>query len=151
MKKSKFIFLALFTSLALSACTTLPTTSTTSSPQFTLNYAPEYSVVVQTESGVSIKQAQIDQEDQYLTVSGRVRRMYDLQLPGHIDLTICNTDGATIAQEKTKIPGLSSNRKGVLELPFRFQLAMVLPEGAQVHLRYHAPSPDSTELICDQL
>ena len=74
--------------------------------------------------------------------------MHRVQLPGHVDLAICNPDGTLLVQEATRISSLASKRKGVLKLPFRFRFDMVPPEGAKIRLEDHAPMSKRTELSC---
>jgi hypothetical protein len=135
--------------LTLSGCATYRTQST-AEERVSLDYSPAYSVVFASGASVKVNKARAYQDGDEFVVSGRVKRMHRVQLPGHIDLAICDPDGVLLAQETTRIQGLSSNRKGVLNLPFRFRLAMVPPEGAKIRLQYHAPASAKMDLSCQK-
>jgi|JTFP01.1.fsa_nt_gb hypothetical protein len=113
-----------------------------------LNYATEYRNVLTPMSPVTITQAETRQEGDHLIVSGRVRRMYEVKLPGHIDLMVQNASGKVLAGETARVAGLTSNRRGRLTLPFRFRLALVPPPGSKISLRYHDHSSRDENLEC---
>jgi hypothetical protein len=148
MKRTKlatiFALMVLFVAGCATHRTALPEKEAVS-----LEYAPKYSVVLSPGTSVTIFRAEAYQKEQGFVVSGKVRRPHEIKLPGHVDLSVCSPDGTTLAQETTRVPGLNSNRSGVMELPFRFRLDFVPPEGAKVRLNYHAPSfKDGNHLSC---
>ena len=113
-----------------------------------LEYATEYQAVLMSSSPVTINQARMYQESDHVIVSGRVRRMHEVRLPGHIDLTVRDARGKVLSRDTTRVAGLNSNRKGKLTLPFRFSPAAVPPQGAKISLRYHDYSSDDEILEC---
>jgi hypothetical protein len=102
-----------------------------------LEYATEYQAVLMSSSPVTINQARMYQESDHVIVSGRVRRMHEVRLPGKV-----------LSRDTTRVAGLNSNRKGKLTLPFRFSPAAVPPQGAKISLRYHDYSSDDEILEC---
>ncbi len=149
MNAVKLIVLITSMGLTLSGCATYRTQST-AVERGSLDYSPAYSLVVAPMTPLKVNWAKAYQEGDSFVVSGRVKRMHRVHLPGHLDLAIYASDGTLLAQETTRIQGLSSNRKGVLNLPFRFRLAMVPPEGAKIRIQYHAPASANTELSCEK-
>ncbi|OHB33586.1 MAG: hypothetical protein A2X84_11870 [Desulfuromonadaceae bacterium GWC2_58_13] len=108
----------------------------------------DYPTVSVPGGSVTILAARAYQKVDGLVVSGRIKRMHKIQLPGHVDLAVCGSDGTLLVREMVRVPGLSSNRKGVIELPFRVKLAMVPPEGTTIRLRYHAPASTNGDFSC---
>jgi hypothetical protein len=114
-----------------------------------LEYGPTYSMVVSPATSVTISRADAYRKDNDFVVTGKVKRTHEINLPGHMDLAVCAPDGTLLVQETTRIPGLVTNRKGVIELPFTFSLDSVPPEEAIVRLNYHAPPfKDEDHLRC---
>jgi hypothetical protein len=113
-----------------------------------LDYSAEYSVVLSPMSSVTISEARAYREGEEFVVSGRVRRTHEINLPGHVDLAVCAPNGTLLAQETMRVSGLHSNRKGVIELPFAFRLALIPPKGAKIRIEYHAPSSRDADLSC---
>ncbi len=147
MRAVKFLVLVTIMGLTLSGCAAHRPESATGKRD-SLDYSPAYSVVIAPTTSVTVSKARVYREGEYFVVSGRVKRMHEVQLPGHVDLAVCGPGGTLLAQETTRVPGLSSNRRGVLGLPFHFRLTMVPPEGAKIRLRYHAPSSANGDLNC---
>jgi hypothetical protein len=121
-----------FMVLAVAGCATHRSALTERS-DFSLEIVPQ-------NSSVTISRADAYREGQGFVVSGKIRRPHKIQLPGHVDLSVCSPDGTSLAQKTTPVAGLLSNRRGFLELPFRFSLDFVPPEGARISLKYHAPA-----------
>jgi hypothetical protein len=95
---------------------------------------------VEVERGsVDITRARVYREGESLEVVGNLRRPHIVRLPGHVDILVCSADGALLGQDAVKVPGLSSRRKGVMELPLSARFSFIPPAGAKVFLRYHAP------------
>lgn len=86
-----------------------------------------------------VSKADIFLDDGGLVVSGILRRMHEVKAPGHVDIVICSPDG-TIEQKSVAVPGLSSKRRGAMNLPFRTHFPSVPPAGSKIVLRYH-PTP----------
>ena len=149
MKAVKLIVLITSMGLTLSGCVTNRTKSV-AEERISLDYSPAYSVVVASTSSVKVSKARVYQDGEEFVVSGQVKRMHRVKLPGHVDLAVCAPDGTPLEQETISIQGLRSNRKGVLYLPFRHRLAMVPPEGARIRLQYHAPASANPELSCEK-
>jgi hypothetical protein len=120
-----------FMVLAVAGCATHQSTLTERS-DVSLEIVPQ-------NSSVTISRADAYREGQGFVVAGKIRRPHKIQLPGHVDLSVCSPDGTSFAQKTTQVAGLRSHRRGFLELPFRFSLDFVPPEGARVRLKYHAP------------
>ncbi len=148
MRAMRYLIFITITGLTLSGCAAHRTESA-AGERVSLDYSPGYSVVLAPMTSVTVSRARVYQEGEYFVVSGRVKRMHEVQLPGHVDLAICGPDGTLLGQKATRVSGLSSNRKGALELPFRFRLAMVPPESATIHLKYHPLSSGDVELTCE--
>lgn len=145
MKTIKSVVLIIM--LTLTGCAT-QRTATTTEPKVSLDYSPEYAAVLTAKTSVTVSQARAYQDGDEFVISGRVKRPHKIQLPGHVDLAICAPDGKLLVQRTTRIPGLASKRKGVLELPFHFRVGIVPPEGANIRLQYHAPASTNEELSC---
>lgn len=142
MKNVKTWFLALL-ALILSGCA-----ATSGAPAAATTHPREYATLSVAGGSVAFSRTRAYEKDEGLLVTGRVRRMHKLPLPGHVDLVVCAPDGTALAREKVRILGLASNRKGILELPFRINLALVPPEGAIIRLRYHPPASREGEPGC---
>lgn len=149
MNAAKLIVLIAGMGLTLSGCVT-NRTKPVAEERVSLDYSPAYSVVLASGASVKVSKARAYQDGDEFVVSGRVKRMHRVQLPGHVDLAVCAPDGTPLAQEIIRIQGLRSNRKGVLNLPFRHRLAMVPPEGARIRLQYHASASANTALSCEK-
>ncbi len=147
MRAVNFLPLITIIGLTLSGCVTHHPVST-AEPWVSMDYSPEYSAVLSSKTSVTVSQARVYQDGDEFVVSGKVKRMHEIQLPGHVDLAICDSDGTLLIQKTTRIPSLASNRKGVLELPFRFRLGFVPPEGSKIRLQYHPPASANTGLSC---
>lgn len=108
----------------------------------------EYQTLALPGGSVSISTVRAYGQGEGLTISGRLKRPHELPMPGHMDLVVCAPDGTRLAQEQIRVAGLSSKRRGLLELPFRTHLPLTPPTGAVIHLRYHAPTSPDGELDC---
>lgn len=147
MRNVKFIILIAITGLALSGCTA-HRAETAAKKQYSFEYSPAFSSVTSLKGSVTVSQVKAYQEGNEFVVSGQIKRMHKVHLPGHVDLAVCGPDGTLLVQETTRIPSLMSKRRGVLQLPFRFRLDMVPPKGAKIRLEYHAPASERAELGC---
>jgi hypothetical protein len=96
--------------------------------------------VLVSASSVTVSRAQAYAKGDDLMVVGKVKRPHEVQLPGHVDLMVCISEGDFVRHETTRVSGLSSNRRGMLELPFSFRLDGLPPQGSHIRLRYHAPA-----------
>lgn len=143
----KLLILTPIMGLSLYGCAA-PRTESQAKSGISLVYFPEYSIVLAPMTSVSVSSARAYRVGDEFIVSGRVKRLHKVPLPGHIDLAICSPDGVLLAHETRRIPGLASNRKGVLELPFRFHLYNVPPKGATIRLQYHPLSSENEDPGC---
>jgi len=148
MKKVMFSVLIVTLGFWISGCAAQHAAHVTDE-QVYLDYSPEYSVVVSPVSSVTVSEARAYREGDDFVISGRVRRTHEINLPGHMDLAVCASDGTLLAQETMRVSGLHSNRKGVIELPFTFRLDFIPPKGAKIRIAYHAPS-SGQELTCTE-
>lgn len=139
MRLVKLIVLIAIIGLTLSGWAIHPTKAV-AEERVTLDYSPAYSLVVTPMTPVKVSWAKAYQDGDVFVVSGRVKRMHKVHMPGHLDLAVYSSDGTLLAQKTTRIHGLRSNRKGVLIRPFSFRLGMVPPEGAKIRLQYHTPA-----------
>ncbi len=130
----KAIFIS-FMVLAVAGCATHRSALTERS-DFSLEIVPQ-------NSSVRISRADAYREGQGFVVSGKILRPHKIQMPGHVDLSVCSPDGTSLAKKTMPVVRLLSNRRGFLELPFRFNLDFVPPEGARISLKYHAPASDN--------
>ncbi|TRO80580.1 hypothetical protein [Trichloromonas acetexigens] len=142
MKKLRKLFIPLL-ALTLSACTAPSGLSSAKA-----DAVREYPTLALPGGSVSISTARAYGQGEGLMISGRLKRLHELPMPGHMDLVICTPDGTRLAQEQIRVAGLSSKRRGLLELPFRTHLPLTPPAGAVIHLRYHAPTSPDGELDC---
>jgi hypothetical protein len=133
----------LILALLLSGCATGQAPSK-SGERYSLDYAPPISPVLVSASSVTVSRAQAAAKGDDLMVVGKVKRPHEVQLPGHMDLVVCTSEGDFERHETTRVSGLSSNRKGMLELHFFFRVDGLPPEGAHIRLRYHAPVSDNS-------
>lgn len=150
MKTFKLIACFSFAGLILFGCAASPNNSAERKP-YSLEYSQAKSAVLVSKEPVSVSFVQSYQKGDSLVVWGRVQRNHRITSPGHLDLAICDQEGTLLVQEQQRISGLSSHRKGRLELPFRFRIALIPPEGATVHLRYHAPGSGEVEYSCQTI
>lgn len=142
MKMLRKFFLPLLV-LTLSACAT-PNGLSSAKP----DAVREYQTLALPGDSVSISAARAYGQGEDLMISGRLKRLHELPMPGHMDLVVCAPDGTRLAREQIRVAGLASKRRGLLEIPFRTQLPLTPPEGAVIHLRYHAPTSPYEELDC---
>ena len=151
MKKAGIkLILAPLLGVVLAGCS-VPRSDSAVSNRVSLDYSSAgYSVIRAPMGSVTISKAQTYQDGENFIVSGQVRMMHEIQLPGHVDLAICASEGTLLAQDTTRVPGLVSKRGGAQELPFRFQLPLSPPEGAIIRLQYHAPASETGELGCQK-
>lgn len=150
MKPLKTLIFIPILGLVLWGCS-VPQPESAAGDRVSLDYSPPgYSIVLAPMTSVAVSTAQTYQDGESFVVSGRVKRMHEIQLPGHVDLAICTPDGTLVAQETKRIPNLASKRGGVQEWPFRFQLPLTPPEGAIIRLQYHAPAAETGELGCQK-
>lgn len=134
------LVLILIMGFVVSACAStrpMHTEGDSSQARLHLNISAEKTPTQFFTGPVKISRAEAYQKGDDLIVFGMVRRMHEVQLPGHIDLTVRDVNGQVLHRESTRVVGLTSNRNGMLERPFRFRLAMIAPEDAQIDLRYH--------------
>lgn len=150
MKPLKTLIFIPILGLVLWGCS-VPRTESAAGDRVSLDFSPPgYSIVLAPMTPVAVSTAQTYQDGESFVVSGRVKRMHETQLPGHVDLAICTPDGTLLAQETKRVPNLASKRGGVQEWPFRFQLPLTPPEGAIIRLQYHAPASGNGELGCQK-
>jgi len=145
--KSILLFSAI--GLTFFACTLIRTGSSAEQKVFSDDF-PSYSIVFVPMTSVTVGNARAYQDGEHFVVAGRVKRLHEVHLPGHLDLAICGSDGTLLVQKTTRIFGLSSKRHGSLELPFRIHLDVAPPEGATILLRYHAPASGDPDQNCIQ-
>ncbi|MGE4545636.1 MAG: hypothetical protein AB7D06_16210 [Pedobacter sp.] len=136
MKTTLLAVLFLTVAALLAACTPARSPSQ-SSGRYSLDYSTPASPVLVQASSVSVLRARAFAKGDDLVVAGTVKRPHELQMPGHLDLMVCTADGGLVGHETTRVVGLSSNRKGMLELPFHFSVDGLPPEGSYLRLRYH--------------
>lgn len=110
---------------------------------------PQWSVEIAPTSVATVFRADIRASDDQLLLSGAVRRYYRIHLPGHVDVNVIAPDGTVIEQKQIRVPGLSSARKGRMDVPFLAKLDSVPPEGSVIRFRYHAPAGENSE--CENL
>jgi len=144
------IILPLIMGLVLSGCAA-PAIESRAGEMFLQGDTTPYVVVAAPTSKVTISQARAYREGEYFVVAGRVKPRNKAQLLGHMDLAVCTADGTILAQEATRISGLAPRRRGAVQRPFRFQLAMAPPEGTKILLQYHAPLSEKVEPSCTGL
>ncbi|MDX9709872.1 MAG: hypothetical protein RBT64_10000 [Trichloromonas sp.] len=142
MKMLRKLFLPLLV-LTLSACAAPNGLSSAKA-----DAVREYPTLALPGGSVSISAARAYGQGEDLTISGRLKRLHQLPIPGHMDLLVCAPDGTRLAREQIRVAGLASKRRGLLELPFRTHLPLTPPAGAVIHLRYHAPTAPEGELDC---
>lgn len=100
-------------------------------------------------SVASVREAEVSIEGGRLLVSGHLRRLHEVNLPGYVDIVLCGPEGL-LEKKSAPVPGLSSKRRGVMDLPFRMHFDQVPPQGSKVRIRYHAPAAkDENILRCE--
>lgn len=110
---------------------------------------PQWAVEIAPTSGATVSRAGIRASDDQIILSGAERRYHRVHLPVHIDVDVITPDGAVVEQKQIRVPGLSSARKGRMDVPFQAKLDSVPPEGSVVRLRYHAPGGEAS--ACEKL
>lgn len=96
----------------------------------------------------SVSEARAVQNGEDLIISGKVKKYHRFLLPGHVDIVVCDPQGAVIAQETPRLTGYASKRGGVKEGRFSARLRLTPPEGSAVHVKYHAPSSGEKHFEC---
>jgi len=86
----------------------------------------------------SVSRADAFLDEGRLVVAGSLRRMHEIKFPGHVDIVLCGPEGL-LERKVVTVPRLSSNRKGLMILPFTATFNLVPPPGAKVRIRYHKP------------
>jgi len=89
-------------------------------------------------SVATVTRAAVYGEDGRLVVAGTLRRLHEVKFPGHVDITLCGTEGV-LARRSVPLAGLASKRKGAMNLPFAATFEPPPTSVAKVVLRYHAP------------
>jgi len=149
MKIIKLPTMLWLTGLLLSACAVTPAGSV-SNPAVSANHSQDYSIVLHPATPVTVKETRVYREGDHLMVSGKVMRMHKVHLPGQMVLTVCAQDGTPLSRETKRMAGLESARKGRMELPFRFRLEALPPEGAMIFLKYRARTAHNLEPGCSK-
>lgn len=130
MKIRRFVSLALFIQVLVLAAVTSSLAQNTPSG---------ISIDIQPTSYVTVSRAAAVQEGGRLKISGVLTRPGEVHLPGHVDLLILDKEGALLEKKRIRVPGLSSNRKGFMDIRFGTVLELTPPAGARAVIRYHAP------------
>jgi len=89
-------------------------------------------------ANASVVKAEIYVEGDRLVVTGFLRRMHEVNLPGHVDISIC-TPEMLLERKSVKVSGLSSKKSGAMNLPFTASFGLIPPAGAKVTVKYHTP------------
>ncbi len=55
--------------------------------------AADYAILLDPMPGVAVSQARVSRDKDALVISGRIKRSHEIQLPGHVDLVVCASDG----------------------------------------------------------
>ncbi|WP_148897224.1 putative periplasmic lipoprotein [Geothermobacter ehrlichii] len=136
MKRWKPLFLAMAL-MTLSGCAALrqPPASRTIPPVRILNSGP-----------VTIHKITLIEEDGGLVVVGKLRKLQDFRLPGHVDIQVCSPDGAS-ELVRGKVRMQASKRRGVRESSFRGRLMVPPSSDALLQVRYHAAGDETGHAI----
>jgi len=94
---------------------------------------------------VSVSRADIFLENGRLVVTGSLRRMHELKMPGHVDIVVCGPAGL-LERRSLPVPGLASKRGGARDLPFTASFELLPPPGAKVVVRYHGTFSDDEKV-----
>lgn len=86
----------------------------------------------------SISRADAYPENGRLVVTGRLRRMHEVKFPGHVDIAVYGPEGDLLERKSVSVQGLSSKRKGAMDLPFRTGFELCAPPGSKVVMKYQA-------------
>lgn len=136
MKTTLWTVLFLTVAALLAACAPAQSPSK-SGGRYSLDYSTPASPALVQASSVSVLRARAYAKGDDLMVTGVVERPHEVRLPGHLDLMVCTADGGLVRHETTRVVGLSSNRKGMLDLPFYFSVDGLPPAGSHLRVRYH--------------
>lgn len=105
--------------------------------------APESPWKIQVAPGRSAALADVRivaSEDQ-LVVSGKLRKLHEFKLPGHVDIEICSPDGSGVSA-LGRVAGYASRRGGLKTARFHARISATRASGTLVRLAYHAPGGD---------
>jgi len=89
-------------------------------------------------ANASVLKAEIYVEGVRLVVTGLLRRMHEVKLPGHVDISMCTPEGL-LERKSVKVSGLSSKKNGAMNLPFTASFGLIPVAGSKVTVKYHAP------------
>ena len=145
MKNVSSVVLTSILATILAGCSLSPQQSVTTRQSDAL---PGVAVVESGPSSVVISQAAVFMNEGEMIVSGRLKRMHEVPMPGHVDLSICTADGTLLDQQTVRVAGLAAKRKGAMDVPFRFRVNSVPPGGAKIRLRYHTAASVEPCLNC---
>lgn len=134
MKNTRCVVLTSILAIILASCSLSPQQSVAIRQGDVL---PGVAVVESGSSSVVISQTAVFMNEGEMVVSGRLKRMHEVPMPGHVDLSICAADGTLLDQQTVRVAGLAAKRKGTMEVPFRFLVNSAMPGGAKIRLRYH--------------
>ncbi|WP_155876063.1 hypothetical protein [Desulfuromonas sp. AOP6] len=113
------------------------------------NGAPQWEEGIVPTPGATVSRADIHASDDQIVLSGAERRYHRVHLPVHIDVDVITPDGAVVEQKQIRVPGLSSARKGRMDVPFQTKFDSVPPEDSGARLRHHAPGGEAS--ACEKL
>jgi len=85
---------------------------------------------------VTVSRAEAYSNNGQLYISGAIRRMHNIKLPGHIDVSVVGSNGVPTTKS-VAVPGLSSKRKGAINLPFRVQFDLEPAAVSKILIKYH--------------
>lgn len=106
---------------------------------------PPFAVKIVPTGPHYVTEGRVGRSGDGLVVAGTVRRPHEVQLPGHVVVEVLGPDGELVAWKRVVIPGLTSNRKGFMDLPFLVRLDFLPPPGSTVRLWYHGPHLDKSQ------
>ena len=145
MKNVRSVVLTSILATILAGCSLSPRQSVATCQGDAL---PGVAVVESGPTSVVISQADIFVNEGEMVISGRLKRMHEVPMPGHVDLSICAADGTLLDQQTVRVAGLAAKRKGAMEVPFRFRVNSATPGGAKIRLRYHTAASVEPCLSC---
>lgn len=132
MKLERELLVAVF--LLVAALVTTPCLAST----IKVDFEKQKGVSV-TTSSVTVIMAEAVGEGGVLRITGQLKRPHRLPMAGHLHAYSHSTNNDLIAGSQHRVPGLNSQRRGLMRVPFKISIKDFPAEINKVYLEYHSP------------
>lgn len=106
----------------------------------TTGFAGDINVEFGHAGSVKVTKARItSQSESQLKLVGQLYRPHRLPMAGHLHAYTYLKNGDLASDSKHRVPGLTSQRKGSMRLPFNVSIKGVFDKVDRIFLEYHSP------------